>query len=653
MELKIRELINYLNARNEEYDKGHPTISDKEYDDKYFELIHLEQDTGIIFEDSPTQKINYKVVSNLKKVKHNHPMLSLEKTKNIDTIKSFVGNKDFLCMFKMDGLTCSLKYDNGRLISAETRGNGYEGEDITHNAMVMESIPNCIDYKDELVIDGEVICPIDVFDERYSDEYKNPRNFAAGSIRLLDAEESHHRSLMFVAWNVIKGMENLNKISERLKTLSKFNFFTVPYIYSNDINWDNVIDNSIESANNLYYPIDGLVFKFDDVEYGKSLGATEHHFKDAIALKFYDEEYESKLLNIEYTMGRTGILTPVAVFEKIDIDGCEVERASLHNLSIMKETLGETPYMYQKVWVSKRNMIIPQIERSGKDICYIQDLLIDIPYQCPICGGKVEQITENESTILMCVNPSCEGKFLNRLEHFCSKKGLDIKGLSIMTLEKLIAWGWIENIKDIFVLKEHRDEWIKKPGFGVASVDKILNSIEESRHCEATTFITSLGIPLIGNSVAKSLMSHYFDYWDFRKAVEEKFDFSKFDGFAESKTLALWKFNYEEADEIYKNYIYSDFVTVIKDNITEDAVKNCDGLKFVITGKVSHYKNRDELKSIIESRGGKVIDSVSKNTNYLINNDVNSTTGKNQTAKKLSVPIISEEEFIKKFIENM
>jgi DNA ligase (NAD+) len=222
-----------------------------------------------------------------------------------------------------------------------------------------------------------------------------------------------------------------------------------------------------------------------------------------------------------------------------------------------------------------------------------------------------------------------------------------------MTLEKLIAWGWIENIKDIFVLKEHRDEWIKKPEFGVASVDKILNSIEESRHCETTTFITSLGIPLIGNSVAKSLMSHYFDYWDFRKAVEEKFDFSKFDGFAESKTLALWKFNYEEADEIYKNYIYSDFVTVIKDNITEDTVKNCDGLKFVITGKVSHYKNRDELKSIIESRGGKVIDSVSKNTNYLINNDVNSTTGKNQTAKKLNVPIISEEEFIKKFIENM
>ena len=424
MELISRELIDYLNARTKEYDEGHPTISDKEYDDKFFELIHLEEVTGIIYDDSPTQKIVYNVINELKKVKHNHPMLSLDKTKDINVIKNFLKqNKNYLCMFKMDGLTCSLRYLNGKLVSAETRGNGIEGEDITHNAWVVDNIPKYIDYKDELIVDGEIICPLDTFNELFKTMYKNPRNFAAGSIRLLDSKECAKRNLCFIAWDVIEGFNDIKLLSEKLKKLSFLNFSIVPYRCDNDFNWETIDDEIIEAAHHLNYPIDGIVFKFDDIEYGKSLGATDHHFKNAMAFKFYDEEYETSLLNIEYTMGRTGVLTPVAVFNPVEIDGTMVERASLHNLSIIKETLGDMPQVYQKIWVSKRNMIIPQIERAEKsDNCYIQDLIIDIPKQCPICGEETITITENCSTILMCNNPNCEGKFLNKLDHFCSKK---------------------------------------------------------------------------------------------------------------------------------------------------------------------------------------------------------------------------------------
>ena len=650
MELIIRELIDYLNARTKEYDEGHPTISDKEYDDKFFELIHLEEVTGIIYDDSPTQKIVYNVINELRKVKHNHPMLSLDKTKDINVIKNFLKqNKNYLCMFKMDGLTCSLRYLNGKLVSAETRGNGVEGEDITHNAWVVDNIPKYIDYKDELIVDGEIICPLDTFNELFKIMYKNPRNFAAGSIRLLDSKECAKRNLCFIAWDVIEGFNDIKLLSEKLKKLSFLNFSIVPYRCDNDFNWETIDDEIIEAAHHLNYPIDGIVFKFDDIEYGKSLGATDHHFKNAMAFKFYDEEYETSLLNIEYTMGRTGVLTPVAVFNPVEIDGTMVERANLHNLSILKETLGDMPQVYQKIWVSKRNMIIPQIERAEKtDNCYIQDLIIDIPKQCPICGEETITITENCSTILMCNNPNCEGKFLNKLDHFCSKKGLNIKGLSKATLEKLIDWNWIENIKDIFTLKDYRNEWIKKPGFGIASVDKILNAIEEAKICDDVSFISALGIPLIGNSVAKILIEKCSTYLNFRNMINEKFDFSKLDGFAESKTLAIWNFDYSEADEIYEKYICSP----IQDTITNEEIeKTCDGLKFVITGKLNNYKKRDDLKLIIENMGGKVMDSVSKNTNYLINNDITSTTGKNQSAQKLGIPIITEEEFEKNFLK--
>ena len=371
---KIRSLVQYLNECTKAYDEGNPKITDEEWDNKYFELQSLEKETGLILSTSPTQTITYEVVNALNKVEHNHKMLSLDKTKSSAEVKSFIGNKTFLAMCKMDGLTCSLTYRNGELVSAETRGNGLIGEDILHNIKTLSSVPKKIPYIDELVIDGEIICTYTDF-EPFSSEYKNPRNFAAGSIRLLDAKECARRNLTFVVWDILTEMyfdDGIEyRLDQKLNYLKPFGFVVVPYIGAingmtcSEKQYDDFINELQIQAKKFGFPIDGVVFKFADCAYGRSLGETTHHFKNAIAYKFYDEVYLSHLLDIEWTMGRTGVLTPVAVFEPIDMDGSTVERASLHNVSVMSELLGR-PYYGQKVWVSKRNMIIPQIENAEK-----------------------------------------------------------------------------------------------------------------------------------------------------------------------------------------------------------------------------------------------------------------------------------------------
>ena len=364
---EIRKLIDELNYYTKLYDEGKPEISDKEWDDKYFLLQKMEQKTGIYYEDSPTQRVNYQVVNKLNKVEHSHPMLSLDKTKSIDEVKSFLGNKHHIAMAKMDGLTCSLTYENGRLIAAETRGNGIIGEDILHNALQIKSIPKRIEYTNKLVVDGEVICTYEDF-ENFKDEYKNPRNFASGSIRLLNSEESANRHLTFIAWDVIEGFKDNDFLSTRLKELGELGFTYVPFFYDNSIE-DNRVEHAIDEikifCNKIGYPIDGIVFKYDKVSEYLAAGRTDHHFKGGIAYKFYDDEYETKLIDIEWTMGRTGQLTPVAVYEDIDIDGTICNRASLHNLSIMENLLGK-PYVGQKIWVIKSNQIIPQIIKAEK-----------------------------------------------------------------------------------------------------------------------------------------------------------------------------------------------------------------------------------------------------------------------------------------------
>ena len=653
--MDMRYLIDKLNHYTDLYDQGHPEISDKEWDELYFTLKQKEEETGVIYPDSPTQHIHYESVSKLNKVTHDHPMLSLDKTKDIQEIKEFLKTQPFVTMFKMDGLTCSLTYEHGELIKAETRGNGIIGEDILHNAKVVKNIPLEIPYEERLVVDGEIICRKDDFIP-FQKEYKNPRNFASGSIRLLSSEECKKRNLSFVAWEMIEGYSNIKEFWRRLEQLHNIGFTIVPMVYDKQ-----QIDEALEIIKEQFkeehaiYPIDGYVFKFNDVDFGKKQGQTDHHLKNAIAYKLYDETYATNLKNIEWTMGRTGVLTPVAIFDPIDIDGSTIERASLHNVSVMKEILGDCAYIGEPLQVAKMNQIIPQIVEAGPKYNYEEIIALKktpancIIKKCPYCGYPITY-KKSEGNVInaYCENELCESRLVNRLDHFCGKKGLDIKGLSKATFQKLIDWEWLENIEGVFNLNQYRNEWIKKPGFGIASVDKILKSIEEHRHTTLDAFISAIGISLIGRTVAKDLTNYFETYKDFRNAVDDdKYDFSMLDNFGEEMNKSIKNFDYAEADRISKLLI---FETPVVNNIQIN--NSLTGKTIVITGKLTTFKNRAELKAVIESHGGKVSDSISGKTDLLINNDVNSTSSKNKAAKARNIPIVSELDFMKQYIEN-
>lgn len=636
----IKELIWKLNRYTKNYDEGHPIISDKEWDELYFKLQKMEEETGIIYPDSPTQSISYTVVDNLKKVEHNHPMLSLAKTKDIEEIKSFVKGQDWCGMFKLDGLTCSLTYEDGKLVRAETRGNGIIGEDILHNIMVMESVPKVIPNKETTVIDGEVICKYADFEE-FADEYKHPRNFASGSIRLLDAKESAARNLTFVAWDLIKGRDDIDFFFWRLEKLDEWGFETVPRVGDAE-----TVEDTIEILNEMneahIYPIDGYVFRFESQKYYNSLGNTDHHFRGAMAFKFYDDEYETELLKIELSMGRTGVLTPVAIFKPVDIDGSTVERASLHNFSILKETLGDYPDLYQKIWVAKVNMIIPQITKAVKNDIPHDHIIFDPNLQyCPCCGF-VLKIETSDSGVknYICPNSNCKGKLSNRIDYFFGKKGLDVKGISLATIDKLINWGWVNGIRDIFELDRHKAEWISKAGFGQASVGKILNNINASKtRVELYKFISAIGIPLIGSTVAKEIVKRYPTWAEFRAAVGS--DWTEFDGFGPEMSKAINNFDYSEADDI------ASLLTFAEDQ-PSDTQNQSAAIKdkvFVVTGKLHSFKNRDALKADIELYGGKVAGSVTSKTNYLISNEA-STSAKSIKAKELGVTVITENDYL-------
>lgn len=652
---KVRFLVLALNAYTKDYDEGNPKITDEKWDNMYFELQNLEQETGLILPTSPTQTIHYEVVNALAKSEHNHKMLSLDKTKSLDEVTSFLGDKEYLAMLKMDGLTCSVTYRNGKLVSAETRGNGLVGEDVLHNAMNISGIPRKIPCLTELTIDGEIICTYTNF-EKFSGDYKNPRNFAAGSIRLLDSKECANRGLKFIAWDVITSLYFDNgkeySVSDKLNYISNFGFWSVPKVVApaqdadgNDVEIADIVEHLTYQAKELGFPIDGIVFKFNNCAYGRSLGETTHHFKNALAYKFYDETYPSQLLDIEWTMGRTGILTPVAIFEPIDVDGSTVERASLHNVSILGETFGPLgPHKYQEVGVFKANMIIPQIAYAKDENLY-EENKIDFPKVCPVCGGEVVTRNSGDSIFLVCTNPSCDGKLINRLDHFCGKKGLDMKGISKVTLEKLIDWGWLEDFTGIFELSRFKDEWVKKPGFGIKSVEKVLNAINTGANCELHQFIAALGIPLIGSTASKELAKHFETWEKFVEAAEGGFAFYTLPNFGGEMHNSLVSFNYAEAKLLADHYIHFNVPEVAPSPTGESLT----GKTFVITGKLTYFKNRDEIKSKIETLGGKVTGSVSKNTNFLINNDVNSTSSKNTIAKSLGIPILSESDFIQIF----
>ena len=640
MKDRVRILIDKLNKATYAYDEGTPFISDEEYDKMWFELKQLQKETGIIYDDSPVSHIPYQIVTELKKVEHNHPMLSLDKTKDLAVVESFLKGHDWIIMAKMDGLTCSLRYIDGKLVSAETRGNGIVGEDITHNAMIIPSIPKTIPYKEEVIIDGEIICTYKDF-EQFKNEYKNPRNFAAGSIRLLDSKECAKRNLTFVAWDIIKNGK-YEYLSNNLRVIKDWKFKIVP-ILINDPKDGDVLENYIDTIKRISkessYPIDGVVFKYDSIKEYDAAGRTDHHFKGGLAYKFYDELYETEVKNIEWTMGRTGQLTPVLIYNDIDINGTTCNRASLHNITIMTKLMGGA-FPGQRVFIYKSNEIIPQVANAQTNNPN-KVPLIEIPKVCPYCGSPTEIRKDNNSEVLYCTNINCSTRLINRLDHFCGKKGLDIKGLSKATLEKFINWEWVNSISDLFKLHTHQSEWMKKSGFGQTSVNKIINAIEEAKNCTFDKYLCALGIPLIGKVASKALMGTFNDYKIFRKAIDEKDEkLYQIAGIGEVMIETLLNYDYTEADEIFDKYINEIAATPsLNDAVLKDKV-------FCITGKIKNWKNRDELKSFIESKGGKVTGSVTSKTSYLINNDTSSKTAKNLTAIKLHVPIINEDEFL-------
>lgn len=647
--MTMREKINLLNYHTELYNQGKAIWSDKEWDELYFTLKKEEEESGIIYPDSPTQNIYYSLVDKIHKTTHEHPMLSLDKTKNLKEVNSFLHGQPFVAMFKMDGISCSLTYDGGELIKAETRGNGYIGEDITHNVQIIKNVPYIIPFKDKLVIDGEIICRKDDFLE-FENDFKNPRNFAAGSIRLLNSEECEKRKLSFIAWDLIEGYSELNEFWTRLIKLKDLGFTVVPFTIQKKTPEEAIKTLEEQCQDELHiYPMDGYVFKFDNIEYGKSQGQTEHHFKNAIAYKLYDEIYETTVKNIEWTMGRTGQLTPVLIYDDINIEGSICNRANLHNITIMTQLMGGA-YPGQKVFIYKANQIIPQVNSAQIDNPN-NIPLIQIPKKCPFCGKPTIIKKDFDSEVLYCSNEKCNCRLINRLEHFYGKKGLDVKGISKATFEKLIEWEWIQKIEDVFYLKNYKNDWIKKPGFGEKSVTKILTSIEEGKKTTLNAFISALGIPLIGQNISKEISNYFKTYNDFKNAVTDcNFNFTKLNNFGIEMNNSLKNFDYSEADKLYTFLTFE--IKEEKTLMPQNLSLPLNGKNIVITGKLIKFKNRNELKELIKYYGGKVSDTVTSKTDILINNDVNSTSSKNLKAKELGIQILSEQDFMTQYIEN-
>ncbi len=655
---RIKELTQQLNQyRDSYYNNSVSEISDHEYDDLFDELKRLEEKINIVMTNSPTHTVGYEVKSKLEKIKHSHPMLSLDKTKSVDDLKKFAGNKDCMLMCKMDGLTVLLTYENGELIQAETRGNGEEGEIITHNARVFENIPLYIDYAGHLEVEGEAIITYSDFEKinnklPENEKYKNPRNLVSGSVRQLDSNIAAQRHIQFIAWkvpNIEDKIRSDNSILFRLNYVKDLGFDIVPFFsYTNcsldKENINNMVILLQDRAKKLGYPIDGLVMAYDDISYGESLGATGHHPKHSLAYKFYDDIYPTRLLDVEFTMGKKGVLTPTAVFEPVEIDGTMVERASLHNISIMK-SLGIVS-KYQEIGVYKANMIIPQIEYAEKMDCVSVKESIYIPSVCPVCGWNTERVKDNDTEILICTNPDCKGKLLGKLSHFVSKNAINIDGLSEQTLQKFIDLGWLNSFRDIYYLSEHEEEMHKLDGFGRKSVDKLLESIEKSRNTTLDRFIYGLCIPLIGRSASKDISKYCngnVDYFINEIIEKNAIKLKDIDGFGESMGTSLcdwWNKYCLLVVELTKEF---SFISTKSSNINI----NLSNKIFVITGSLKHYKNRDEIISTIEKLGGKVSGSVSSKTSYLINNDITSISGKNKKANDLGIPIISEDDFIK------
>lgn len=645
----IATRVKLLNEASEAYyNTGQPIMSDAEFDNKLEELRQWEEETGIVLSNSPTHNVGAIVLDNIKEVTHKTPMLSLEKCHSTEEIIKFANNHNLVASVKLDGLTVRLTYKDGNLVLAESRGNGTVGSDVTEHVKQFTNVPLHINKEGTYIIDGEALIKLDNFAEiNTNGEYKNSRNLAAGTLSSLGTSIVKDRKLSWYAWEVVEG-DSDNSFYKRLLNAQNLGFDVVPCynITINEFNQLQIhIDNFINIAEKENLPQDGVVFKFDDVAYGKSLGNTSHHFRNGIAYKIFNNSVETELVDIEWTMGKTGSLCPTAVFNPIEIEQTIVERASLHNISVMKQILGN-PWIGQHIGVFKANLIIPQIRWAEEDDEYKKNY-INIPRTCPICGQPTRIIKDNDSEVLYCTNEDCYGRLLGRLTHAVSKSALNIDGLSESTIEKFINLGWLNSIKDIYNLSDHEDEMKILNGFGKKSVEKLLDSIEKSRNTNLQRFLYSLSIPLLGNSASKDIAEFCENTFNsFVGSLTEggKDAFTSINGIGEAlgkSIINYWNKHNEEIIDLAQEFIFSKDEKIEK--VENDKI---NGKVFVVTGSVHHYKNRDELKADIEKNGGKVTGSVTSKTDYLINNDINSNSSKNKKAKDLNVPIISEEQFI-------
>lgn len=642
---RIKELNVLLKQANKAYyQEDREFMSNFEYDKLYDELLKLEKETGIVLAGSPTVSVGYESMDELPKEEHEQPMLSLDKTKDIEDLKSFIGAQKALVSWKLDGLTVVLTYRNGALAKAVTRGNGEVGEVVTNNAKVFQNIPLSIQFKGELILRGEAVISYHDFagiNEEVEDtdaKYKNPRNLCSGSVRQLNNEITAARRVKFYAFSLVKaeGVDFQNSREKQFLWLSSQGFDLAEYqaVYSGDI--ETVVQGFAERVSEYDIPSDGLVVIYDDIAYGQSLGATSKFPRDSIAFKWADEIKETNLLEIEWSPSRTGLINPIAVFEPVELEGTTVSRASVHNLSIMKALqlgIGDTIQVY------KANMIIPQIAenltRSGN---------VHIPEQCPVCQGETRINALNDVETLYCVNDECQAKQIKSFTLFVSRDALNIEGLSEATLEKFIARGYIREFADVFRISRFRDEIVELEGFGKKSYENLLANLEKARNTTLPRLIYSLGIPNIGVSNAKMLCKAFdYDLDKLRHCSAEELDEVPGIGEIIGNTFAAY-FCREKNNLVLDHLLEELTIEIPQETVTE---QKFIGMNFVITGSVTQFANRNEIKALIEDNGGKVTGTVSSKTNYLINNEITSNSSKNKKAKELDIPIISEEDFIK------
>lgn len=645
---RMRELIDKLNEANKAYyAEDREIMSNYEYDALYDELVKLEESTGITMSDSPTVNVGYSSVDELPKERHDKPMLSLGKTKDREELKSWLGDKEGLLSFKLDGLTIVLTYEEGRLKKAVTRGNGEVGEVITANAMVFKNVPHKISYKGRLILRGEAVIKYSDFEKINSEiedadaKYKNPRNLCSGSVRQLNNEITAKRNVYLYAFSLVEATdENFNNSVEcQFNFLKKQGFDVVHYVRVDSSNILEEIENYSKLVTEYDIPSDGLVLTYDDIAYGESLGRTAKFPRNSIAFKWQDEIRETVLRQIEWSPSRTGLINPVAIFDPVELEGTTVSRASVHNVSIVRELkLG----IGDHITVYKANMIIPQI---AKNLTQSGDLTI--PNTCPACGGETKLIKDSMAWTLNCTNPDCPAKQIKSFALFTSRDAMNMEGISENTLEKLLATGILSDFTDLYKLSDHKDVIVALEGFGEKSYEKMIDSIEASRNTTLPRVLYALGIPGIGVANAKVICRH-FEYNPEYIINADADELSEVEGIGEilAKSIVDY-FSLEKNKKLFCDILKELRLEEVKVDRSNDMV---NGRSFVITGSLNTYANRDELKAKIESLGGKVTGSVSAKCECLINNDVASTSSKNKKAKELGVRIISEEDFNREYL---